>query len=133
MYSLNTISQGMFIHPTQDYDFLVHLDPSVIPRYVHNIAADESLLGKGKFANDRLKNQDQDLVLPGFDPARLLFDDLQRTYADTFRVFFDPYGGDTYGAVWDPTLKEPRPFRVLGGYSSVPVKKVGVLGTANRP
>jgi len=28
------------------------------------------------------------------------------------------------GAVWDPTLKEPRPFRVLGGFSSVPVKKV---------
>jgi U3 small nucleolar RNA-associated protein 22 len=118
--------QGMFIHPTQDYDFLVHLNPSVIPRYVHNIAADEWLLGKGKFANDRLRKQEQDLILPGFDPARSLFDDLQRTYADTFRIFFDPYGGDTYGAVWDPTLKESRPFRVLGGYSSVPVKKVCV-------
>lgn len=83
-------------------------------------------------ANDRLKNQDQDLVMPGFGPARSLFDDLQRTYADTFRIFFDPYGGDTYGAVWDPTLKEPRPFRVLGGYSSVPAKKVCILAPTAR-
>ena len=28
--------------------------------------------------------------------------------------------------VWDPSLKEPRPFRVLGGFSSEPVKKVQV-------
>ncbi|KAF6752889.1 pre-rRNA processing protein Utp22 [Ephemerocybe angulata] len=115
--------QGMFIHPTQDYDFVVQLNPSVLPRYVHNIAANEGLLGKGKFANARAKDQDQDLVLPGFDPAKSLFTDLQRTYSDTFRLFADPYGGDAFGAVWDPTLKEPRPFRVLGGFSSVPVKK----------
>lgn len=115
--------QGMFIHPTQDYDFVIQLNPFVLPRYVHNIAANEGLLGKGKFANARAKDQDQDIVLPGFDPAKSLFTDLQRTYSDTFRLFADPYGGDAFGAVWDPTLKEPRPFRVLGGFSSVPVKK----------
>ena len=70
--------QGLFIHPTEDYDFLVRLNPSVLPRYVHNIAADEKLLSKsGKFANAVAKNQDQELVRPGFDPARSLFNDLQ--------------------------------------------------------
>lgn len=45
-------------------------------------------------------------------------------YADTFKIFYDPFGGDRFGVVWDPSLKEPRPFRVLGGFSSQPVKKV---------
>lgn len=115
----------MFIHPTQDYDFVVNLNPTVLPRYAQNISPNEALLSKGKFANAQAKNEEQqELVLPGFDPAKLLFTDIQRTYADTFRLFADPYGGDTFGAVWDPTLKEPRQFRVLGGFSSIPVQKV---------
>ncbi|KAF9552839.1 Nrap protein [Agrocybe pediades] len=115
--------QGMFIHPTGDYDVLLDLDPSVLPRYLHNISADESLLEKrGKYAN-RTQEDDSAVVLPGFDPAQMFFSDLQRVYADTLKVFFDPYGGNQIGAVWDPTLKEPRPFRVLGGFSSMPIKK----------
>lgn len=38
-------------------------------------------------------------------------------YQDTFRIFYDPFGGDRFGIVWDPSLKQPRPFRVLGGFS----------------
>jgi len=45
-------------------------------------------------------------------------------YTDTFKIFYDTFGGDRFGVVWDPSLKEPRPFRVLGGFSSQPVKKV---------
>lgn len=45
-------------------------------------------------------------------------------YADTFKIFYDAFGGDRFGVVWDPSLKEPRPFRVLGGFSSQPLKKV---------
>lgn len=48
----------------------------------------------------------------------------QRVYADTFKIFYDPFGGDRFGAIWDPSVKQPRPFRVLGGFSSTPVKKV---------
>ncbi|PPQ69881.1 hypothetical protein CVT25_005586 [Psilocybe cyanescens] len=115
--------QGMFIHPTDDYDFVLNLDPAVLPRYLHNINVDVDLLARrGKYAN---KTQEDETVkpLPGFDPARMYFNDLQRIYADTFKVFYDPLGGTQIGAVWDPTLKEPRPFRVLGGFSSVPLKK----------
>lgn len=43
-------------------------------------------------------------------------------YADTFRIFCDPYGGDRLGVVWDPSVTQPRPFRVLGGFSSEPGK-----------
>jgi len=112
----------MFLHPTDDYDFLVQLDPKVLPRYFHNIYSDNNLLLKrGKYANKL--NEKEIPVLPEFDPARLLFDDLQRIYSDTFKIFYDPFGGDRFGVVWDPSLKEPRPFRVLGGFSSQPVKK----------
>ncbi|KDR70120.1 hypothetical protein GALMADRAFT_254950 [Galerina marginata CBS 339.88] len=115
--------QGMFIHPTNDYDVLLHLDPSTLPRYLHNVNVDHELLTKrGKYAN---KTQEDEVVrvLPGFDPGQLFFADLQRVYSDTFKVFYDPFGGTQIGAVWDPTLKDPRPFRVLGGFSSLPIKK----------
>ncbi len=44
-------------------------------------------------------------------------------YSDTFKLFHDPLGGNRFGLVWDPSLKQPRAFRVLGGFSSIPVAK----------
>ncbi|KAJ7086043.1 Nrap protein [Mycena belliarum] len=113
--------KSIFIHPTDDYDFLVRMDPAVLPRYAQNI--ESSLAAAGRYVNLPRDDLETD-PRPGFDPARLLYDDLQRMYADTFKIFCDPFGGDRFGAVWDPTLKQPRSFRVLGGFSSMPVKKV---------
>jgi U3 small nucleolar RNA-associated protein 22 len=63
-------------------------------------------------------------VIPaGFDPAELLRRDLQNIYADTFKIFHDPFGGDMFGAVWDPTLRNARPFRILGGFSIMSAPK----------
>ncbi|GLB41186.1 putative U3 small nucleolar RNA-associated protein 22 [Lyophyllum shimeji] len=121
MESGNFNVQAMFIHPTTDYDFIVRLDPAMLPRCFQNVAVDPELLTRrGKYAN--LLEDDQ-TVRPGFDPAHLLFCDLQRIYGHTFKIFHDTFGGDRFGVVWDPSLKEPRPFRVLGEFSSVPVKK----------
>ncbi|KAG6918794.1 hypothetical protein DXG01_011546 [Tephrocybe rancida] len=114
--------QALFIHPTSDYDFIVRLDASRLPRYFHNVAIDSDLLSRrGKYAN--LPDDQSAIVHPGFDPAHLLFNDLQRIYGNTFKIFHDPFGGDHFGVVWDPSLKEPRPFRVLGEFSSIPIKK----------
>lgn len=67
-------SQSMFIHPTDDYDFLVRMDSAALPRYAQNI--DSSLASGGRYAN--LPQEDSPtLPRPGFDPARLLYDDLQ--------------------------------------------------------
>ncbi|KAF8066902.1 Nrap protein [Lyophyllum atratum] len=115
--------QAMFIHPTSDYDFVVRLDAAVLPRYFHNVAVDTELLTRrGKYAN-LLEDDEGPGVRPGFDPAHLLFHDLQRIYSHTFKIFHDTFGGDRFGVVWDPSLKEQRPFRVLGEFSSIPVKK----------
>lgn len=45
-------------------------------------------------------------------------------YKDTLQFFSDPIGGDCIGAVWEPSVKQQRPFRVLGGFSGVPDSKV---------
>ncbi|KAG7099051.1 hypothetical protein E1B28_000926 [Marasmius oreades] len=113
--------QSLFDHPTDDYDLVLSLNRQSLTRYHHNVKVDTSKLPK----QGRDQNQvDGTLVRPGFDPAMAFFEDLQRVYADTFRVFFDPFGGHRIGAVWDPSLKQPRPFRVLGGFSSVPVAEI---------
>ncbi|KXN85109.1 U3 small nucleolar RNA-associated protein 22 [Leucoagaricus sp. SymC.cos] len=120
--------KALFVHPTEDYDFIVQLDPSLLPRYMHNVAVNPDKLSKrGKYANKMLDGQDP-VVRPGLDPARMLFDDLQRIYANTFKIFYDPHGGDRFGAVWDPSVKQPRPFRVLGGFSSAPVSQENERG-----
>ncbi|KAF9270066.1 Nrap protein [Marasmius fiardii PR-910] len=113
--------QSLFGHPTDDYDLVLTLNRQSLTRYHHNVKVDSSKLPKqGKGQNEA----DGVLVRPGFDPAMVFFKDLQRVYSDTFRVFYDSFGGDRIGAVWDPSLKQPRPFRVLGGFSSVPVVEV---------
>ncbi|KAF9531369.1 Nrap protein [Crepidotus variabilis] len=114
--------QGLFIHPIDDYDFIIQLDISALTRYAHNVNADSDRLAKSKYANKTQADRSL-VIMPGFDPAQMLFNDLQRIYADTFKIFYDSLGGDQFGGVWDPILKEPRQFRVLGGFSSIPLKK----------
>ncbi|KAA1477008.1 Nrap protein [Dentipellis sp. KUC8613] len=111
----------LLVHPVDDYDFVVQLEPSVLPRYTQNVVADPTAWArKGKFAN--LQRQDgTPIVRPGFDPAQLFLDDVKRVHTDTLRLFYDPIGGDRFGAVWDPSLKQPRPFRVMNHFSSIPI------------
>ncbi|KAK7059108.1 U3 snoRNP protein [Paramarasmius palmivorus] len=112
--------KSMFMHPVEDYNILLSLDRQIVARYHQNVDVDERKLSK----QGKTQNADAVVVRPGFDPALALFRDLQHVYADTFRLFYDPFGGDKIGAVWDPTLRNPRPFRVLGGFSSKPFSKV---------
>jgi len=115
----------MFVHPTEDYDFLIQLDPAVLPRYFQNVMVDPGILiNASRYANLSMADAFSTQIRPGFDPAQLLFDDIKRIYADTLKLFHDPFGGDRFGAIWDFSLKNPRPFRVLGGFSSIPNQKV---------
>ncbi|KAK7471072.1 U3 snoRNP protein [Stygiomarasmius scandens] len=114
--------QTMFSHPISDYSVLIRLDPPSLSRYHHNVSPDVSFLDprSGSFKTKKHTNDEQTVIRPGFDLARLLFRDLQCTYVDTFRIFHDSFGGDGFGIVWDPSLKEPRPFKVMNRFSSVP-------------
>lgn len=46
-------------------------------------------------------------------------------YSDTLKFFFDIYGGHRIGAVWLLSVSGIRPFRALGGFSSMPATEVG--------
>lgn len=62
----------MFIHPTDDYDFVIHLQPSLITRYTQNLTSDPSVWGAvKKYAN-----------LTDPEPASV--------YGETVRLNFDP-------------------------------------------
>ncbi|KAI0759414.1 Nrap protein [Trametes elegans] len=114
----------IFHHPVDHYDFVVELNPALSTRAHQHLDADASLwAAKGKYANAILKEPSAGAAtMPGFDPFGMLFDDLTEVYADTALFFFDPFGGDRIGAVWQPNLRSARPFRVLGGFSSIPAK-----------
>jgi hypothetical protein len=42
----------MFVHPTADYDFIIHLKPSMVTRYTQNLFANSSVWGAGKLILD---------------------------------------------------------------------------------
>ena len=72
--------QTMLLHPTNDYDFLIHLDPSVIPRYTENLHADPSVWKRAtKYANVRVDSTSVYGADPRiqFDPVQLFFQDIQ--------------------------------------------------------
>ncbi|KAI0828573.1 Nrap protein [Trametes gibbosa] len=110
----------MFHHPVDKYDFIIELNPALSTRTHQLVDADPSTwTSKGKYANAIL-NVSATPVMPVFDPLAMFYDDLVSMYADTVLLFFDPHGGNRIGAVWQPNLRDTRPFRVLGGFSSIP-------------
>ncbi|KAG9311330.1 Nrap protein [Chiua virens] len=112
--------QRLFSHATDDYDLVIELDPNVLPRYHQNIDVDEMVWSKSRVGHAA----DGDAVSrPGFDPARMFLDDLQSIYLDTLKFFFDIYGGHRIGAIWLPNVSGTRPFRALGGFSSMPTSE----------
>jgi hypothetical protein len=63
----------MFVHPEDDYDFVVKLRPAALPRYFQNVTADTAVWTNSR--NDASQNGEP-LVRPGFDPAEKYLDDL---------------------------------------------------------
>lgn len=64
----------MFVHPEEDYDFVVKLRPAVLPRYFLNVTASPSIWAD---KNAYSSPVDRDWPLrPGFDPVEAYLDDL---------------------------------------------------------
>jgi len=64
----------MFVHPEEDYDFVVKLRPVVLPRYFQNVTPSPSIWAD-KNASSLPVDRDWPLR-PGFDPAKAYLDDL---------------------------------------------------------
>ncbi|KAL5504875.1 UTP22 [Sanghuangporus vaninii] len=115
------VPKSLFLHPTSDYDILIRLKSEVLCRAHQSL--DPGDVPKRRYANiPVVASEDDELLRVGFDPALMFFNDLNRIYHGTLEFFFDSYGGSAIGAVWDPSLFEERPFRVLADYSTMPSK-----------
>jgi U3 small nucleolar RNA-associated protein 22 len=68
--------QALFHHPLDGYDFVVHLEPSVLPRYAQSVLPDETVW-TGALKHVNVQATSNPSVLVGFDPAKELLDDLQ--------------------------------------------------------
>ncbi|KAG1717890.1 Nrap protein [Suillus lakei] len=110
--------KSLFLHSTDDYDIVIQLNPSVLPRYYQNVNAESSV-----WTRDSHSGITEPTPRPGFDPLPLFLADLQSTFTDTLKFFADPLGGDRIGAIWLPGLGAPRSFRALAGFSSKPFPK----------
>ncbi|CAE6451240.1 unnamed protein product [Rhizoctonia solani] len=108
----------IFLHPLTDYDFVIRLNQSVLPRYGENIAADQHVWTASRgFAN----NREAVSPLVGFDPAAEYLADLQRSFGRFALFFHDPHGGDIIAGLWDPKpTSQVTPFKVMLGYSTKP-------------
>ncbi|CAE6459247.1 unnamed protein product [Rhizoctonia solani] len=123
--SSEVVEKTIFLHPLTDYDFVIRLDPSVLPRYGENIAADERVWTASRgFAN----NRGDSLPLVGFDPAAEYLADLQRAFGHLALFFYDPHGGDVIAGLWDPKpTTQVTPFKVMLGYSTKPTDEGKVV------
>lgn len=73
--------KAMFVHPTDDYDFVIHLQPAVVTRYTQSLFANPSVWGGGKkYANlmDAVPESVYGETLRlDFDPVSMLFKEIQ--------------------------------------------------------
>ncbi|KAG9088526.1 hypothetical protein FS749_002095 [Ceratobasidium sp. UAMH 11750] len=120
----DTVEKTLFVHPLSDYDFVIHLDPKVLPRYGENIAADPKFWTASRgYANDR---GDEIEPLVGLDPAVEYLADLQRAFGHVALFFHDPHGGALIAGLWDPKpTTQVTTFKVMLGYSSMPAEEQG--------
>ncbi|KAG8679766.1 hypothetical protein FRC09_018740 [Ceratobasidium sp. 395] len=118
----DTIERTLFVHPLSDYDFVIRLDPKVLPRYGENIGADPKFWTSSHgFANAR-EGEIEPLV--GFDPAAEYLADLQRAFGHVAIFFYDPHGGALIAGLWDPKpTTQVTAFKVMLGYSSMPAEQ----------
>ncbi|CAE6446111.1 unnamed protein product [Rhizoctonia solani] len=112
------VERTIFLHPLTDYDFVIRLNSSVLPRYMENIAPDQRVWTASKgFAN----NRETVSPLVGFDPAAEYLADLKRSFGHFALFFHDPHGGDIIAGLWDPKpTSQVTPFKVMLGYSTKP-------------
>lgn len=142
---------SLFYPSLEHYDFVVHVDPSIHSRYLEALDAlpQYSFQRGGNERASRNFVQQSDIVpsrlgttpRAGFDSVGAYVSLLESIFGDTFRLFYDAYGGTAIGGIWNPVYASSKghPFKVLLGYTSRPLEdervslnKEGVLAEVQR-
>ncbi|KAI1608715.1 Nrap protein [Exophiala viscosa] len=107
---------GLFTSPLSDFDFLIHVKPSVIR------GRKQKARGKGgaDFKNLQI-HEALDVESIGYDPVALFLQDLTQALGSSALFFHDRYGGRVVAGLWKPSVLGRKEWRVRLGWSSVPV------------
>ena len=72
------LAKSIFFHPLDDYDFIIHLNPKVLPKYSLNVDAKEDIWAQStKYKNITEESVYGTEIRVDFDPASLFVVDLQ--------------------------------------------------------
>ena len=105
----------LFISQLGDYDFILHIDPS-IPRVGKS--------SKSKYKNLQLQKDVQassSIENVGYDPIESYINELQEIYADSVLWFWDPEALNIVAGIWNPVTTGQRAFKVKAGWNSLPL------------
>ncbi|GAA5876581.1 hypothetical protein JCM8547_002416 [Rhodosporidiobolus lusitaniae] len=117
----------LFSPPLGDYAFLIHLDPSVIPRHFQSISPNPRALSsrqQSSVLSGSLMGQaaEDDAIRVGWDPVAEFVKHLERLYPSIFLLFHSADGASLIGGIWNPSVEGPKAFKVGAGYPVTPVE-----------
>ncbi|KIV81867.1 hypothetical protein PV11_04017 [Exophiala sideris] len=107
---------GLFTSPMPDFDFLIHIKPSVIRGRKQKAKAK----GGAEFKNLQI-HEALDVESIGYDPVALFLQDLNHAFGSSALFFYDRYEGRVIAGLWKPSVLGRKEWRVRLGWSSVPV------------
>ncbi|KAK5049326.1 hypothetical protein LTR84_004255 [Exophiala bonariae] len=117
---------GLFVSPLDDFDFRIHLKPSVVKHHGGEAGSrSRRERNGGEFKNLQL-GRSLDIDSIGYDPVVLFIEDLKATFRNTALFFHDGHGGDVIAGLWRPAVVGKKEWRVRLGWSSVPVAAAAV-------
>ncbi|XP_011868137.1 PREDICTED: nucleolar protein 6 [Vollenhovia emeryi] len=100
----------IFRPPLVEYDCLLHLKSSMIPRRLQ--AVDTSSKAKIVDLHPYKTHSLQKIPVMDFDPVQCFLKDLRDGYGDYALFFHDTYGGSVIGVLLKPTALERKDFKV---------------------
>ncbi|KAL2441475.1 U3 small nucleolar RNA-associated protein 22 [Exophiala dermatitidis] len=110
----------LFTSPLTDFDFQIHLRPSVL-RSHKSKSARLSGGAAGEFKNLQVQEA-LDTSSIGHDPVELFVRDLNHAFGNAAVFFHDPHGGKVVAGLWKPNAMGTKEWRVRLPWSSVPVR-----------
>ncbi|GAA5959104.1 hypothetical protein JCM10213_008290 [Rhodosporidiobolus nylandii] len=121
------VVEQLFSPPLGDYAFLIHLDPSVVPRHFQSLSPEPRALAsraRSSILSGSLMGQaaEDDAIRIGFDPVADFVKHLERLYPSVFLLFYSADGAPVIGGIWNPSVEGAKAFKVGLGYPSAPAE-----------
>ncbi|KIX07157.1 uncharacterized protein Z518_01810 [Rhinocladiella mackenziei CBS 650.93] len=113
----------LFISPLSDFDFLIHIKPSVLRSYrprSKSKSKSDKINGGSEFKNLQIHDA-LDSASIGYDPVVSFLRDLKTAFGSAALFFHETSGGSVVAGLWKPSVLGKKEWRIRLGWSSVPV------------